>query len=64
MTFSISSRAGELHTAPSVLGTPSELACTVCGHHALSRNAPHELASVDRLYCLLCGAHRLLSQAP
>lgn len=63
MTFSIPSRAGELHTATSALGTPSELACAVCGHHALSRNGPHELASADRLYCLLCGAHRLLSQS-
>ena len=40
----------------------SELACGVCGHHALDEDSPHEFAQnlTDRLICQVCGAHRLL----
>lgn len=47
---------------PHVLGSPSELACLVCGHHALSQPQSIELGKrePERLFCLLCGAHRML----
>lgn len=49
-------------TVQNVLGNPSQLACEVCGHDALSEHAPHEsgTAPSGRLFCLVCGAHRLL----
>lgn len=45
-----------------VLGSPSQLACQVCGHHALNQTTPTERQAdePDRLFCLLCGAHRAL----
>ncbi|MDR7302785.1 hypothetical protein [Haloactinomyces albus] len=40
---------------------PSEVACEVCGHHALEEATPHEYATglSDRLVCGVCGAHHI-----
>lgn len=47
---------------PHVLEAPSQLACLVCGHHALSPTHPTEARAPapDRWFCLTCGAHRVL----
>ncbi|MBK0866871.1 MAG: hypothetical protein IJH84_10515 [Saccharopolyspora sp.] len=44
------------------LSLESQLACGVCGHHALTESADHDRADDprDRLICQICGAHRLV----
>lgn len=44
------------------LSVESQLACGVCGHHALTESPDHDPSDDprDRLICQICGAHRLV----